>query len=71
MDTGTIWLAAGVVATLLGVFLERLAEESDENTPIIGPYRGLIRAVARALIPKRWRRPDPSPRKPGGPDIGV
>jgi hypothetical protein len=46
LDWGTIGL--GVIA--LALFLDRLAEETDEDTPIIGKYHGLIGPVAKALL---------------------
>lgn len=62
IDWGHVILAAGIVAG----FLERLAEEASPETPVIGKYRGLIRAVARAIMPKRKLRPDPSPKPDEG-----
>ena len=64
METQTLLLLGGIALGLIGGFLDRLAEEADSTTPIIGKYRGLIRAVGRALTPRNRRRPDPSPKQP-------
>lgn len=63
LDTSTWMLLGGIALGAVGAFLDRLAEETDTSTPVIGKYRGLIRAVGRALTPKRRRRPDPSPKQ--------
>jgi hypothetical protein len=36
---------------LLGAFfVDRVLEETDEDTPVIGKYRGLLRPVVKAVI---------------------
>jgi hypothetical protein len=42
------WIIAAFV--IFALFLDRLAEETDENTPIIGRFHGLIGPVAKALL---------------------
>ena len=47
METTGIILA---IAVFVALFLDRLAEETDETTPVIGRFHGLIGPIAKALL---------------------
>lgn len=42
-----IWV---LILTGVALFLSALAKETDEDTPIIGKYHGLLAPIARALL---------------------
>jgi hypothetical protein len=51
------WIAAHMAEIMLAAFfVDRVLEETDENTPVIGKYRGFLRPIARAVLGMGRRR---------------
>ena len=51
------WIAAHMAEIMLGAILaDRVLEETDENTPVIGKYRGLLKPIVKAVLGMGRRR---------------